>query len=392
VKRLLPVAAIAMGVAGPAQAACSAQNTYSYNFGTQATTTLNYANSYNYAASNPLGATQGFAVSFATNGLSSTTAGGVQMPAINALVSGTAGGRTLVMGGTFNSRTADITTNTRVIRTVLTFAQPIRDLTLTVHDIDFTSGQFRDWLMVTAASGASTYNPALTTPHGTNNGAGPRTAVASSVRLGPGTTPYAMTAAQAIGAGSAPNTGSDTGDITISFAEPVTTVTLRYGNYPLGSGESGTGQQAYGISVVSFCPMPNISVTKTSMTYATSGPDRFKSPGSDVVYTITATNNGGSPVDLGGLVLTDPLPAQVTFHNGDFDPAQPGTDPFLLNAGSSGVTLAAANVTYSNNGGTSYTYAPAAGYDTAVNAIRFEPGGSMAANSSFSISFRARIK
>jgi len=55
------------------------------------------------------------------------------------------------------------------------------------------------------------------------------------------------------------------------------------------------------------------------------------------------------------------------------------------------VTLTAANVTYSNNGGTTYTYVPAAGYDPAVNRLRFAPGGTMAANSSFTIKFRARI-
>jgi hypothetical protein len=110
-----------------------------------------------------------------------------------------------------------------------------------------------------------------------------------------------------------------------------------------------------------------------------------------VVYTITATNSGGSPVDLAGLVLADLLPPQTTFYNGDFDPALPGTDPFQLTAGSSGVTLAAANVAYSNNNGSTYAYTPAAGYDAAVDAVRFSPGGSMAANSSFTIRFRARV-
>ena len=54
----------------------------------------------------------------------------------------------------------------------------------------------------------------------------------------------------------------------------------------------------------------------------------------------------------------------MTFYNGDFDPAAPGTDNFQLTAGTSGVTLSAANVTYSNNGGTTYAYTPAAGYDS----------------------------
>jgi uncharacterized repeat protein (TIGR01451 family) len=374
-----------------ASAACSAANSYSYNFGSQATTTLNYSNSYSYTAANSLGATRGFTLSFGTNGLSSTVVSGIQLPAINNLISGSAGGRTLVVGGAFSSRTASITSNTRVIRTTLTFAQPIRDLTLTVHDIDLSSNQYRDWLYVSGSDGTATYTPVLTTPFGTNNGSGARSAAGSSLTLGPATSPFNITAHQAVGTGSSGNTGTNVGDITISFAQPVTSVTLRYGNYPLTSGESSTGQQGYGISAVSFCPLPDIKVEKTSAPLATSGTDRFNIPGADVVYTITATNSGGSPVDLAGLVLTDLLPPQATFYGGDFDPAAAGTAPFLLGAGTSGVSLTTANVSYSNNSGSTYGYTPSAGYDVNVDAVRFAPGGSMAANSSFTIKFRARI-
>ena len=44
----------------------------------------------------------------------------------------------------------------------------------------------------------------------------------------------------------------------------MTTVTLRYGNHPLIGSESGTGQQAYGISADRFCPMPSLAIAKTS--------------------------------------------------------------------------------------------------------------------------------
>jgi uncharacterized repeat protein (TIGR01451 family) len=314
------------------------------------------------------------------------------MPAINSLISGTAGGRTLVVGGIFSSRTATISSNTRVIRTIFTFATPIRDLTITVHDIDFASNQYRDWLHVSGANGASTYVPSMVTPFGQSNATGgTRSNAGSSLTLGSATTPFNITSSEAVGTGTSTNTTTNVGDITISFAQPVTTVTLRYGNYPLSSGETTTGQQGYGISTIAFCPMPNISVTKTSAPFAASGADRFNTPGSDVVYTITATNTGGSPVDLAGLALTDLLPATATFYYGDFDPALPGTDPFLLTAGTSGVTLAAANVAYSNNGGSTYAYTPAAGYDSNVDGVKFSPGGQMAANSSFTVKFRARI-
>ncbi|MET1113153.1 MAG: hypothetical protein ABWX67_16675 [Allosphingosinicella sp.] len=387
------LALLAFGAAD-AEAACSASNTYNYSFSWASNTGLNYASAYTYTASNSLGANQNFTLSFATNGLSSTQVNSIQMPAVNNALSGASGGRTLMIGGTFSSRTADVSTNTRVIRTIFTFATPIRDMIVRVHDIDQAAGQYRDWLMIQGTNGASTYVPALSTPSGNNNGAsGPRTATGSTLALGPYTaTGINIPNTQGVGISTSANTGSDDGDIIVSFPQPVTVVTLRYGNHPLIGSESGTGQQAYGISALSFCPMPNLAMTKTSSPYATTGPDRFNAPLSDVVYTLTVTNSGGSPVDLNGLVLTDALPSTVQYYNGDFDPAAPGTDPFQLNAGTSGITLATANIAYSNNGGTSYVYTPAAGYDSNVNRIRYSPGGTLAANSSFNIKFRARIK
>ena len=393
--RLLTLTFLAAVVASPAHAVCSASNTYNFAFSSQANATLNYANSYSYTASNSLGATQSFGVSFFTNGLTSSQVNGAQMPAIGTQITSGTGAKTLTIGGTFSGRTTTISSNTRVVRTTFTFATPIRDLTLTVHDIDYTKDQYRDWLHVQGANGASSYVPAMVTPFGSNNTtAGPHVAAGSSVALGvySGSGVNLTGADQAAGIGASNNTNSNVGDITISFAQPVTTVTLRYGNYPYGNGENDTGQQAYGISALSFCPMPAVTMAKTSAPYATSGEDRFNTPLADVVYTLTVTNNGGSPVDLASLVLTDALPSTVSFYNGDFDPSAAGTDPFLLTAGSSGVTLSAANVAYYNNGGTSYAYVPAAGYDSNVNRIRFSPGGTMAANSSFTIKFRARIK
>ena len=386
------LAALALVAAGPASAACDAANGYAFAFGSQPATTLSYAGRYTYQAATPGGATRAFTVAFATDGLTSSTIGGAQMPAISAALTDAANARTLMVGGAFGGRTAAIAADARVIRTILTFAQPVRDLTLTVHDVDFANNQYRDWFMVTGSNGGATYAATLSTPFGSNNGTGPRSATGSTLTMGPATTPYALTAAQAVGTGTSPNTGSNAGDISVAFPQPVTSVTLRYGNHPLTAGETATGQQAYGLSRVAFCPMPAVSVAKTSAPFAATGPARFNAPGSDVVYIITVTNAGGSPVDLNGIALVDVLPAAVAFFNGDYDGAGPSSANFAIAPGTSGVALAATNVGYSNNGGASYAYAPAAGYDANVNRVRFAPTGSMAANSSFSVSFRARIK
>jgi uncharacterized repeat protein (TIGR01451 family) len=174
----------------------------------------------------------------------------------------------------------------------------------------------------------------------------------------------------------------------------VTRIEVRYGNYPLQAGETNTGQQAIGIQAISFCPMPQLSFAKTSSPVVTdvTDPLRFNAPGSDIIYSLTLTNSNSSPIDLNQVVLTDPLPSQVTFFNGDIDGAGPLSTNFEFVPGTSGLTFAPANITYSNNGGTSFAFTPAAGYDANVNALRFNPQGTMAANSTATIRFRARIK
>jgi uncharacterized repeat protein (TIGR01451 family) len=380
----LAVAALALAWAVPAAAGtCTAANAYNFSFSSRPVGSLSYAGSYTYTASTSGGATQNFTTSFATNGLSLSTVnagnGNVQLPAISSIVTGIGTGNTLVIGGTLSARSSTGFT-TGFIKVTFTFATPIRDMTIKVHDIDFSSDQYRDWLMVEGFNGAATYQPALTAPSTT-----------PTLVLGPNATYASLTAGQALGTATNTNTGSDDGDVAISFAQPVTSVTIRYGNYPYTGKEKTTGQQAYGISAIGFCPMPSIATTKSSAPLATTGIARFNTPGSDVVYTLSVANTGGSPVDAASLVLTDALPANATFYNGDFDSAQAGTEPFLLAAGTSGVTLAASNVTYSSNGST-YGYTPASGYDANVKAVKFALQGMMAANSSFTIKFRAQVK
>jgi uncharacterized repeat protein (TIGR01451 family) len=386
---------VGLFMAGPAHAVCPATNQFNYTFATETAATLNYANTYSYTATNGLGQSQAIGVSFISNGLSSSIAGGQQMPAITTLINdGGTTNRNLVIGGIFTGRTADVSVNTRVAVVVFTFATPIRDFSVQVNDVDFTINQFRDWLMVTGTNGTLSYVPSLTTPLGQSNATGgTRTNASSSQALGATTTPVTITSSQSVGTGTSGN-NSTTGTITASFMEPVTRIEVRYGNYPLQTGETATGQQAIGIQAISFCPMPQLTFAKSSAPFITAATDplRFNIPGSDVIYSLTLTNSNSSPIDLNQVIIADPLPAQISFLNGDIDDAGPLTTNFEFVPGASGLTFAAGNLTYSNNGGTSYGYTPAAGYDPLVTAIRLNPQGSMAANSSFTLRFRARIK
>jgi uncharacterized repeat protein (TIGR01451 family) len=394
-RKALCAAGVGLFMAGPAHAVCPATNQFNYTFATATAATLNYASTYSYTAINGLGQSQAIGVSFISNGTNSTVVGGQQMPAITTLINdGGTTNRNLVIGAIFAGRTADVAVNTRIVAAVFTFPTPVRDFTVQINDVDFTVNQFRDWLMVTGTNGPLSYVPSLTTPFGQSNATGgTRTNPSSSQALGATTTPVTITSSQSVGTGASGN-NANTGTITASFAQPVTRIEVRYGNYPLQTGETATGQQAIGIQAISFCPMPQLSFAKTSVPFITAAADprRFNAPGSDVIYSLTLTNSNSSPIDLNQVILTDPLPAQVSFFNGDIDDAGPLTTNYEFVPGTSGLTFAPANLTYSNNGGTSYAYTPVAGVDPLINAIRLNPQGTMAANSSFTLRFRARIK
>jgi hypothetical protein len=381
--------------AGPALAACPAANQYNFSFANQAAANLNYATTYTYTGTSTNLGNQNFTLGFTTNGVATNLVGGATLPAINALINdgNPITANNLMIGGQLNTRTASITGTTNVIVTTFTFATPITEFRVVVNDIDFGTNQFRDWLHIRGSNGANTYVPANTSPFTNNNGTGPRTDINSTYTFGAATTPYAISANEAVGTSASANTANN-GTNFASFAQPVTTVQLRYGNYPLQTGETTTGVQAFGIQNVSWCPMPALSVAKTSAPFATGAtdPNQFNIPGSDTIYSLTVTNSNGSAIDASVINLADILPPQMTFFNGDIDGAGPLTGNFEFVPGTSGLTMAAGNIAYSNNSGTSYAYTPTAGYDTNVNAVRFIPQGTMAANSSFTVRFRTRIK
>ncbi len=385
--------AVVAFIVGPAHAACPANNQYRFLFSNQTATTLAYGSTYTYTASTPLGATQTFTVGFTQNGVTNVAVAGENRPNISASHNGGGTALALVVGGVLSGRTTNIAGATRVMVTTFTFPVPVRDVTFTVHDVDFGANQFRDWLQITG-TGAATYTGAHTTPFGTNNGAGPYDTALSSLNLGPDTTPFTITAQQAVGTTVSDN-NSTTGNITASFVQPVTSVQIRYGNHPFTAGENTTGQQAFAINGVSYCPMPVVTSAKTSAPFSdpvngTTNPKLI--PGGDLIYTLTVTNSNASTLAGADLpALTDLLPPNVTFYNGDIDDGGPLTGNFEFVPGTSGLSLAAGNVTYTNNNGSTYAYTPAAGYDAAVDGVRYAPTGTFNANSSFSIRFRTRI-
>jgi uncharacterized repeat protein (TIGR01451 family) len=395
--RLVTLAAAAgmLCISSSAFSACPASNRYTLNFPDFAAQQLDYATSYTTVVSNPRGQSETVGLAFSAFNLASNQVSGLTMPQISNFINdGGTINNNLIVGGIFSGRTNDVSANSLVAVVRFTFATPIRDFTVQVNDVDFLANQFRDWIQINGINGASSFDPAIITPHGNNNTpAGPKSATNSTLLLGATSSPLLLTVRQAGGLSSNLNNANG-GTLTAEFAAPVTEVQVRYGNFPLSSGESVTGQQAIGIQSVSFCPMPQLTVTKSSTPQSTdtADPNRFNIPDADVIYAVTVSNSDTSPVDLNALVLTDVLPPAITFRNSDFDDGGPVATNFEFVPGSTGLSMASSDIAFSNNGGSSYGYAPTVGYDAAINAIRLNPKGQMAANSSFTVRFRARIK
>jgi uncharacterized repeat protein (TIGR01451 family) len=145
-----------------------------------------------------------------------------------------------------------------------------------------------------------------------------------------------------------------------------------------------------------------LTIVKSSVAYSdpsnnTTNPKLI--PGSYVYYTVTVANPGGVPVTSGSILVTDPTPANLSLYVANL----PGhTGPLLFGAGSSGTTFTYSGLAsttddleFSSNGGTTWTYVPAAnsaGVDPSITHMRIRPKGTMASGSSFTLSFAYVVK
>jgi uncharacterized repeat protein (TIGR01451 family) len=111
-------------------------------------------------------------------------------------------------------------------------------------------------------------------------------------------------------------------------------------------------------------------------------------PGATVRYTVAASNSAAGAADSNSTVFTDIVPPGMQMFVGDVGP--PGSGPVLFTNGatSSGLTYSFVSLasttdslSFSNNGGTSFTYTPAAdldGYDGNVTHVRITLAGAFA--------------
>ena len=130
-----------------------------------------------------------------------------------------------------------------------------------------------------------------------------------------------------------------------------------------------------------------VTLVKPSVTVVKSvNPDAAPAPGTDLTYTLTVTNAGSEKA--ASVVHIESLPTQLGFKMGSVSLTLPND--------------MAGTVTYSNDGGTTWTYVPVsagcsapAGYDYCVSEIRTSLGdaqGNMGPNKIVEIVFVAKVK
>ena len=163
--------------------------------------------------------------------------------------------------------------------------------------------------------------------------------------------------------------------------------------YPTVGAKNSTDTQATGLTTFGDFQLgeggvlpPNVPLLK-SVT-----PSGTQDPGTDLVYTVVFTNDGGSLAKF--FTVFDPIPAHT-----DFKLGTAGTT-----LGTTGLTVA---IAYSNDNGASYAYTPVseggsvltgyapAGYDRAVTNIRWTFTGNLSPtspNNTGSVTFTTRIR
>ena len=151
---------------------------------------------------------------------------------------------------------------------------------------------------------------------------------------------------------------------------------------------------------------PQINVAKNAATISdpfnlTTNPKSI--PGAIVQFDIEMTNTGFGTSDADSLLITDPIPSNVSLRVADFDAGTSGPVRFVDGSPSSGLTYMftslgsiADDAEFSDDGGATYTYTPvpdAAGLDANVTHIRIRPKGTFqGSGANFTVQFKVGVQ
>jgi uncharacterized repeat protein (TIGR01451 family) len=265
----------------------------------------------------------------------------------------------------------DFANRQQTATTVITLPNAVSGAQFTIFDVDFAPNDFADLVTVTG-----TYQGASVIPTLTNGSAN---YVVGNSAIGDVTS----------------GNSSGAGNIVVTFAQPIDTITIVYGNAP--TAPPVPDGQAIAIHDITFCaPQTQLSITKVSSIiedpFNPDAADAKAIPGATVEYVIQVSNTGISATDPGELVITDFHAADITLCRLD---RAGGPITFSDPGASTGLTYSeASDLAYSQVGDAGFGYTPqddGTGCDPDIDDFRLTPGGMMAGGSSFELRVRYRI-
>lgn len=225
------------------------------------------------------------------------------------------------------------------------------------------------------------------TPNVTNTCGGTVTAAAGGASL-------------VLNGGTIPANGSCTVSVSVTSASAATyTNTIAARTVTTALAYNDTAASAT-LTVKNPLTLAKTSVVSSDPFNGVTNPKRI--PGGFVDYTITANNPAGGAIDNNAVVISDPVPANTQLYVSDLGGGGSGPVAFTNGTPSSGLTytfvsLASTtdDVSFSNNGGGTYTYTPAPdanGADPNVTHLRINPKGGFNSSTSFQVRFRVRVQ
>ena len=218
-----------------------------------------------------------------TIGFNVTTQGTFTIPLqLNATITGGIPGQNSLY------QNVEYTTRTQTTTTVVTLPTAVPGTQFTIFDVDYAPNDFADKMTITGSYNGSSVTPTLTN----------------------GITNYVF-GNVAIGDVTASDTTSQ-GTVVATFASPVDTITIVYGNHTTAPADPDG--QAIAINDFTFCnPQTTLSVTKLSSVVSdgVSGSNPKSVPGAIVRYCVLVSNSGSATSS--NVVATDSIPANLTF-------------------------------------------------------------------------------
>lgn len=216
------------------------------------------------------------ALTGATGRFIADPATGSSTPARNTSTTGGAAGQNALM------LAIDMATSSESVTATWTFAGGVGGLRFTMADIDLFFGQFVDRVAVTGSYNGTAVTPTLT--NGQVNAVSGNTAVATAVA----------------------DNATAAGNVTVTFNQPVDTVTIVYGP-DAATSPASPGIQAISLMDMSFCSRAtDLSLAKTVSNATPNGGDAIS-------FTLSVANTTTRAMSTTGVTVSDVLPAGFTF-------------------------------------------------------------------------------